>query len=91
MRPERACNFNTPVTRKNFARFINHSVPTVASVRCPLLLCWLFSPILMASRGKSGAGLRIDIDKVSHGGHGAMGGFALRYCQLGKRLEYGGV
>ena len=25
----------------------------------------------MTSQNKSGAGLRIDIDKVSHGGHGA--------------------
>ena len=34
-----------------------------------------FSPILMASQNKSGDGLRIDIDKVSHGGHGATEGF----------------
>src|SRR5207249_7802037 len=29
----------------------------------------------MASQNKSGAGLRIDIDKVSHGGHRATEGF----------------
>ena len=29
----------------------------------------------MTSRNKSGAGLRIDFDKVSHGGHGATEGF----------------
>ena len=42
----------------------------------------------MASQNKSGAGLRIDIDKVSHGGHGATEGFLAEALDAGLKLGF---
>src|SRR5207249_817333 len=70
--------FNHSVTTKNIVTFANHSVPTVDSVRD--LFCSAGDFLQPSSRRLLGleqirAGLRIDIDRASHGGHGATVGF----------------
>src|SRR5206468_725256 len=60
----------TQILRRMYVRTCNifqSSVLTAPSVRCPLLLCWRFSPTLIAM--------------VSHGGHRATEGFlAVDHC-----------
>src|SRR5436309_15755715 len=60
----------TQILRRMYVRTCNiyqSSVPTAASVRCRRLLCWRFSPTLIAM--------------VSHGGHRATEGFlAVDHC-----------